>query len=185
MSQVVNRNQIIKIYIYIYIYDLIFFFFFEKPILRKLKTIMLAIWQKSKSRWFWANKQIKCNVNLVFQIKNWANLKFPWPNALQQLWWTNSGLKFWRDESKIKLEICKEKRIRKPQLIPLLSSTTQPPSHNLLPKPMHKLTVMFIEGLQITVMFIEGLHFFCQSTKEVLTTFCKEIKIFLQWIMLF
>ena len=122
---------------------------------------------------------------LYFRLKIEQTWSFHDPTRLQQLWWTNSGLKFWRDESKIKLEICKEKRIRKPQLIPLLSSTTQPPSHNLLPKPMHKLTVMFIEGLQITVMFIEGLHFFCQSTKEVLTTFCKEIKIFLQWIMRF
>ena len=68
------------------------------------------------------------------------------------------GLKFCRDESKIKLEICREKRTPKPQLIQLLSSTPPPPSPNLIPKPikditrqkpMHKLRVIFIEGLRI------------------------------------
>ena len=82
----------------------------QRLLLRKLKIIMLAIWQKSKPRWFWENKHIKCNVNLVFKIKNWANLRYPWPNALEQLWWTNSGPKFCRDEPKIKLEICREKK---------------------------------------------------------------------------
>ena len=50
------------------------------------------------------------------------------------------------------------RRIPKPQLIPLLSSTHLPPSPNLIPKrindifrqkPTHKLRVIFIEGLWI------------------------------------
>ena len=64
----------------------------QRLLLRKFKIIMLAIWQKSKPRWLRANKHIKCIVNLVFKVKNWANLRYPWPNALEQLWWTNSGL---------------------------------------------------------------------------------------------
>ena len=94
----------------------------------------------------------------LINIPNWANLKFPRPNALEQLWWINSGMKFSQEESKIKLEICREKRIPKPQLILLLSSTPLPPSPNLIPKPindiirqkpMHKLRVIFISGLRI------------------------------------
>ena len=126
-------------------------------LLRKLKIIMLATWQKSKPRWLRANKHIKCNMNIVFKVKNWGNLKFPRPNALEQLWWTNSGLKFYRYESKTKFEIL-ERRVPKPQLIPLLSSTPLPPSPNLIPKPindiirqkcMHKLRVIFIEAQRI------------------------------------
>ena len=70
----------------------------QRVLLRKLKIIMLAIWQKSKPQWLWANKHIKCNVNLVFKVKNQANQQLPRPNDLELLWWTNSGLKFCRGE---------------------------------------------------------------------------------------